>query len=61
MKPKSQNSGIREGQRRPPVPRQRLSQQVSTATNVTVLCYGLIPFVPSYNNVFNVKKRIRIS
>jgi hypothetical protein len=34
MKPKSQNSGIREGLRRPPVPRQRLSQQVSTETNM---------------------------
>jgi hypothetical protein len=36
MKPKSQKSGIREGLAENPVPRQRLSQQVSTATNMKV-------------------------
>jgi hypothetical protein len=26
-----------------------------SVTNCYIFCYGLIPVVPSYNNVFNVK------
>jgi hypothetical protein len=55
MKPKSQNSGIREGLRRPPC---LGNSQVNKFPRqyVTFFRYGLILFVPSYNNVFNVKK-----
>jgi hypothetical protein len=47
MKPKSQNSGLREGLRSP---------RAYSNEYVTFFRYGLILFVPSYNNVFNVKK-----